>query len=89
MISKMNFIERIIYILEKYGTSYLKGAGTTLLIAIVSTVIGCLIGFVIGIVQTIPVDKRRDSILKRIILKIVQIIFKIYVEVFRGTPMIV
>ena len=73
MISEMNFLERILYILQKYGTSYLKGAGTTLLIALVSTFIGCIIGFLVGIIQTIPVDKtrgkgNRDPFLKRIVL---------------------
>ena len=48
MISNMSFIERIFYILQKYGTSYLKGAGTTLVIALVSTFIGCIIGFLSG-----------------------------------------
>lgn len=94
MISDMNFFERIIYILQRYGSSYLKGAGTTLLIALVSTFIGCIIGFLVGIVQTIPVDKtkgpkNRDSWFKRILLFVVNAILKIYVEVFRGTPMIV
>ena len=89
MISDMNFGERILYLLQQYGISYLKGAGTTLLIALVSTAIGCVIGFLVGIVQTIPVDRQRDSLIKQILLKIVKIILKIYVEVFRGTPMIV
>ena len=48
MISEMNFFERIVYILQNYGISYLKGAGTTLLIALVSTAIGCVIGFAVG-----------------------------------------
>ncbi len=61
----MNFWERILYLLQEYGTSYLKGAGTTLVIALVSTAIGCLIGFIVGIIQTIPEDKQRDSLLKK------------------------
>ena len=65
-----------------------KGAGTTLLIAIVGTLIGCVIGFIVGLIQTIPVNPN-DSIAKKILLKIVNIILKIYVEVFRGTPMMV
>lgn len=89
MISNMSFIERIFYILQKYGTSYLKGAGTTLVIALVSTFIGCIIGFLSGIIQTIPVDKRRDPLVKRVLLGIVNVILRIYIEVFRGTPMIV
>ena len=89
MISEMNFFERIVYILQNYGISYLKGAGTTLLIALVSTAIGCVIGFAVGIVQTIPVDKKRDGIGKRFLLGLVKVILKAYVEIFRGTPMIV
>lgn len=89
MISDLNFIQRILYILERYGMSYLKGAGTTLVIALVSTLIGCLIGFIVGIIQTIPVDKKRDSVIKRFFLRLIQILFRIYIEVFRGTPMIV
>ena len=89
MISQMNFWERILYILERYGTSYLKGAGTTLVIAVVSTLIGCLIGFAAGIIQTIPIDKRRDPLIKRALLRVVWFILNVYVEVFRGTPMIV
>ncbi|MCD8020333.1 MAG: amino acid ABC transporter permease [Clostridiales bacterium] len=88
-ISQMNFFQRIIYLLQTYWMSYLKGAGTTLVIAIISTFIGCLIGFAVGIIQTIPVDKKRDSAPKRALLKVVKIILKAYVEIFRGTPMIV
>ena len=88
-ISNMSFLGRIGYLLQRYGTSYLKGAGTTLVIALVSTAIGCLIGFIVGVVQTIPVDKKRDNAVKRGLLKVVKVILKAYVELFRGTPMIV
>ncbi|MCF0230420.1 MAG: amino acid ABC transporter permease [Parasporobacterium sp.] len=83
-----DFFGRIGYILQNYGTSMLKGAGTTLIIAIIGTFIGCIIGFIVGIVVTIPVGPH-DSVFKKVILKIVKIILKIYVEVFRGTPMMV
>ncbi len=66
----------------------LLGAERTLVIAIVGTLIGCVIGFIIGIIQTIPIDKT-DNIFKRIILYIVKAILYCYVEVFRGTPMMV
>ena len=83
-----DFLGRIIFIIQKYGGSLLEGAGTTLIIAIVGTIIGCLIGFVVGVIQAIPINKR-DNILKRIFLKLVKTILNIYVEVFRGTPMMV
>ncbi len=82
------FIQGIITCWDAYGSSYIAGAGRTLLISFVGTVIGCLIGFIVGIVQTIPTSKN-DPIAKKVILKIANAILKIYVEVFRGTPMIV
>ncbi len=84
----MEFLNSVINLLARYGPSYLRGAGTTLLIALVGTTVGCLIGFGVGIVQTIPVGKN-DKFIKRFFLKIANIILRIYVEVFRGTPMIV
>ncbi|MBQ4150646.1 MAG: amino acid ABC transporter permease [Clostridia bacterium] len=84
-----SFFENIVTLLERYGMSYLSGAGTTLLISLVGTFFGCVIGFAVGIVQTIPIDKKRDSLFKRIMLTIVRGIMRGYVELFRGTPMIV
>ncbi len=84
----MSFLDGIVKCWTVYGSSYLAGAGRTLLISFVGTVVGCLIGFIVGIIQTIPTDKN-DPLPKRIILAIVKTIMKIYVEVFRGTPMIV
>lgn len=84
-----SFFENIATLLERYGMTYLSGAGTTLLISLVGTFFGCVIGFLVGIVQTIPVDKKRDSMFKRIVLAIVRAILRAYVEIFRGTPMIV
>ena len=76
-------------VLQKYGFSYLRGAGTTLLLALVGTFFGCLIGFAVGALQTIPIDKQRDPAWKRVLLKILHIFLRCYVELFRGTPMIV
>ncbi|EFC96019.1 ABC transporter, permease protein [Hungatella hathewayi DSM 13479] len=83
-----DFFGRIVFILQKYGVSFLDGAGKTMVIAIVGTLIGCLIGFAVGIVQTIPVDKS-DNPVKRVILGFIKLILNVYVEVFRGTPMMV
>jgi len=78
-------------IVECWGDSssqYLVGALKTIELAVVATAIGCIIGFACGIVQTIPCTKN-DNIVKRILLGIVKAIVRIYVEVFRGTPMII
>ena len=82
----VDFMGRIFYILDRYGASFIRGAAVTMVIALVGTLIGCIIGFLVGIVQTIPVEKQ-DGPVKRIVLWIVKLILNIYVEVFRGTPM--
>lgn len=81
-----DFIGRIFYILDRYGASFIRGAGVTMVIALVGTFIGCVIGFAVGIVQTIPVEKH-DNPVKRAVLWLIKLILNIYVEVFRGTPM--
>ena len=83
-----SFWGRIQYLLQQYGTSFLSGAGNTMIIAIVGTFLGCLIGFIVGIIQTIPVDQR-DSTVKKTLVGILKFIMACYVEFFRGTPMMV
>ena len=82
------FWGRIQYLLQQYGSSFLSGAGNTMIIAIVGTFLGCLIGFIVGIIQTIPVDKR-DSAVKKTLVGFLKFIMACYVEFFRGTPMMV
>ncbi len=84
-----SFLDNIVKLIDRYGMTYLSGAGTTLLISVVGTFFGCLIGFIVGVLQTIPVDKKRDNMVKRGVLATVRAILRAYVEVFRGTPMIV
>ena len=72
---------------NEYGEAYLRGIQNTLILASVATLVGCLIGLLCGVLNTIPYTKR-DNIFKRILLKAIRIIVRIYVEVFRGTPMV-
>ncbi len=71
----------------KYRMVYLTGIANTLILATTATLIGCLIGFLCGILQTIPINKK-DFLIKRLLLKIIRIVLRAYVEIFRGTPMI-
>ena len=70
-----------------YASQYLNGAKSTIILAVICTAVGCIIGLVCGILQTIPCSKT-DNIIKKIILGIIRAIIRVYVEVFRGTPMI-
>ena len=71
----------------KYSGQYWHGIANTLILAVIGTVIGCLIGFLCGILQTIPYTKN-DPLPKRFFLKLIRVVLRVYVEVFRGTPMI-
>ena len=71
----------------KYWPSYLGGMGSTILLAVIATVIGCVIGLACGILNTIPYTSY-DPAPKRVLLKVVRALVRIYVEVFRGTPMV-
>ena len=70
-----------------YAGQYLNGVWTTIYLAVICTAVGCLIGLLCGILNTIPYSKN-DSILKRAVLGSVRGLIRVYVEVFRGTPMI-
>ena len=72
---------------SKYWPMYLNGVKNTLILALVATVIGFAIGLICGILNTIPYTKQ-DPLPKRFVLKLLRVVIRIYVEVFRGTPMV-
>ncbi len=80
------FFNEVLQILVKYKGYFLQGVGYTMLIALTGTVIGLIIGLITGIVRTIPKSKNPFI---RVLLKIVNALISIYVEIFRGTPMMV
>ena len=83
----IKLVEDIGKLWNKYHTFYLDGVKSTLILALVATAIGCVIGLACGILNTIPYSKN-DNIFKRIFLCLIRVIVRIYVEVFRGTPMV-
>ena len=82
----MSFFKDVIDIVVEYYPYLLKGIGTTMLIALVGTVAGLLIGLLTGVIRTAPYSK---NVVLRVLHKIVNGIIAIYIEVFRGTPMMV
>ena len=80
------FFNEVLSIVAEYKGYLLQGIGFTMLIALSGTIIGLVIGLITGIIRTIP--KSKNSVI-RVILKIVNVLISIYVEVFRGTPMMV
>jgi len=82
----MTFFEQVWQIVVKYHVYLLEGMGWTLAIALVGTIIGLIIGLLIGIVRTTPFSKKAAL---RIPHKIINGILAVYIEIFRGTPMMV
>ena len=72
---------------QNYSSGYLSGIRSTLILAVVATVIGCIIGLICGVLNTIPYTKN-DPLPKRFVLKLIRVLVRVYVEVFRGTPMV-
>ena len=77
----------VVLLWDKYHVLYLNGVKNTLVLALVATAIGCVIGLVCGVLNTIPYTKN-DPLPKRFLLKLLRIVIRVYVEVFRGTPMV-
>ena len=75
-------------IFTKYWPSLAFGIKNTLIIALSGTLIGLLLGLIVGGLRAIKVEKQAPLFIK-VIKKIYDIIATIYIEVFRGTPMMV
>lgn len=72
----MGFIESQITFITKYWQSYLSGAGVTILLSVIGVVLGSVLGIVVCLMR---MSKS----------KLVRGISTAYVEIIRGTPMVV
>ena len=82
----IEFFSDVWGILSEHYEFLLRGIGYTMLIALVGTVAGLIIGLATGVLRTCPLSKNGFV---RILQKILNGIIAVYVEVFRGTPMMV
>ena len=83
-----NSIEWMLYLADKYAGMFWEGTKLTLFIAVLGTILGFALGYVIGIIQDAKINKG-DHILKKALLRLIKAIVTVYVEIFRDTPMIV
>ena len=77
----------IVRLWQNYAGLFLNGIWTTIYLAVICTAIGWLIGLLCGVLNTIPYSKN-DNVVKRALLIFIRGVIRVYVEVFRGTPMI-
>lgn len=83
-----NSLEWMIFLMKKYANLFVQGTWITLYVAVIGTILGFMLGYLIGIVEDIKLN-REDNIGKKILIRFLKVISVIYVEIFRGTPMIV
>ena len=67
--------QNIMKLLQKYGVNFLNGLGTTLLLALISVSIGCVIGALVAILR---LGKS----------KVLRAVAAVYTEVIRDTPLL-
>ncbi len=84
----MGFFDWTQRLLTEYWELFLEGTGYTLLMALIGTVAGFIIGLVIAVIRTVPAEKDKSCV-KWALMKAINFILSVYVEVIRGTPMMV
>ena len=86
--SPNNIFEWMAFLAEKYSSMFLQGTWITLYVSVIGTIVGFILGYIVGIVGDIKIHKE-DNPIKKGIIKFFKFICFLYVELFRGTPMIV
>ena len=84
-----SFFEWIVFLVKEYYPLFLRGVGVTLAVSITGTVIGFIIGLGVALLRTIPNEGKRYGVVRRALVGAAKFICTVYVEVFRGTPMMV
>ena len=82
-----NFFSQVATIWCTYYKQFLMGTLFTVIISFISTGIGFLIGLLIAIFQSLHVARHHHATYA--LYKTFDIIIKVYIEIFRGTPMMV
>ncbi len=84
--TEKNFFQKVWGIVAEYYPNLLEGVGNTMLIALVGTIAGLVIGILTGLIRTAPLSE--NPVIKAL-QKCVNALIAAYVEIFRGTPMMV
>ena len=84
----MSFFDWILKLASEYWLQFLSGTKNTIIMALTGTIAGFVIGLLIAVVRTIPIGEK-DNALKKGAMKFVNVILSAYIEIIRGTPMLV
>ena len=56
----------------------------TLEIAVIGTLVGFVLGYIVGLVNDAKISEG-DNVFKKLLMRLLKIIFTVYVEIFRDT----
>jgi len=83
-----NSFEWVVFLAHKYVNLFNTGTWITLYVSVLGTLVGFVLGFAIGIIEDVSLSSE-DNALKKGAIRTVKLVSWLYVELFRGTPMIV
>lgn len=81
-------MQKVFDIALRYASLFINGSKNTLIIALSATIIGLLIGLLMGMIRSIKIDAQ-DSMFSKLSKSALHFIATLYIEIFRGTPMMV
>jgi len=84
----MSLFEQIVYLLNNYGSYFVKGLLATLVLAIVGTLVGLFLGIIFALLRNLKIDKQ-DKHLAKFFKILGKTIATIHIELWRGIPMMV
>lgn len=85
----VTFWDWVLFLIQHYSGFFLQGCGTTIVLALVGTFFGCVIGLLVGVLRTVPKPRPQANPVMKGLYGILQFILLAYIEIFRGTPMMV
>ncbi len=84
----MQLLHDILYLVTNYYNLILEGVMNTLLIAVFGTIVGIILGLILALMRNQEIHYK-DNQAKKVIKKTLSLISIIYVDIVRGTPMMV
>lgn len=86
---KDEFLNTVLYLMERYTGFFIRGVLITLLLSVVGTLGGFILSLFLTLLRTSEIDQRRDTWLTVWLKRIGRGFATAYITLFRGTPMIV
>lgn len=85
---QLTFLQEMGQLWNDYGAQFIRGALNTLFIALIATLVGSIIGLAVATFRSMR-DQFHKGTGAYYLFKLVDILLVSYIEIFRGTPMMV